>query len=68
MPEVRQRLTAVPLVVTLAAECADIEASEAAVLKYGNLLGSDDPLRGLLLILLEREREREAGPYTGTTV
>ena len=58
MPEVRQRLTAVPLVVTLAAECADIEASEAAVLKYGNLLGSDDPLRGLLLILFERERER----------
>ena len=58
MPEVRQRLTAVPLVVTLAAECADIEASEAAVLKYGTLLSSDDPLQGLLLILFERERER----------
>jgi hypothetical protein len=58
MPEVRQRLTAVPLVVTLAAECADIEASEAAVLKYGTLLSSDDPLEGLLLILFERETER----------
>jgi hypothetical protein len=58
MPEPRERLTAVPLVVTLAAECADIEASEAAVLKYGELLSSEDPLQGLLLILFERERER----------
>jgi len=58
MPEARKRLTAVPLVVTLAAECADIDASEAAVSKYGELLGSDEPLRGLLLILFDRERER----------
>ena len=58
IPEPRQRLTAVPLIVTLAGECADIEASEASVLKYGKLLSSEDPLRGLLLILFERERER----------
>ena len=58
MPGPRHRLTAVPLVVTLAAECADIEASEAAVLKYGELLNSEDPLQGLLLIFFERERER----------
>lgn len=58
MPDFRERLVAVPVVIALTAECADMDDSEAAVQKYGALLSSEDPLRGLILILFERERER----------
>ena len=59
MPDFRERLVAVPVVIALTAECADMDDSEAAVQKYGALLSSEDPLRGLILILFERERERQ---------
>ncbi|MGH8627003.1 MAG: NACHT domain-containing protein, partial [Gammaproteobacteria bacterium] len=53
-----EKLENLPYVVMLAAESADTDASDV-VQKYGNLLGSDDPLEGLILALCERERIRQ---------
>jgi hypothetical protein len=46
-----------PYVVMLSAESADTD-SDDIVQRYGKYLSSDDPLRGLLLSLCDRERRR----------
>jgi hypothetical protein len=57
-PDFRERLTSIPLVVMLAAECADSGVDEKSLAKYGGMLDSSDPLEGVLMILFEREQER----------
>jgi hypothetical protein len=57
-PQYRERIIGVPLIVMLAAECADVEADSPTIAKYGDLLKTEDPLEGILRILFERECER----------
>jgi hypothetical protein len=57
-PQYRERIIGVPLIVMLAAECADVEADNPTIAKYGDLLKTEDPLEGILRILFERECER----------
>jgi hypothetical protein len=57
-PQYRERIIGVPLIVMLAAECADAEASNPTIARYGDLLKTEDPLEGILRILFERECER----------
>jgi len=57
-PQYRERIIGVPLIVMLAAECADAEAGNPTIAKYGDLLKTEDPLEGILRILFERECER----------
>lgn len=57
-PHYRERIIGVPLVVMLAAECAEADADDPTISKYGELLKTEDPLEGILRILFERERER----------
>jgi hypothetical protein len=58
MPQYRERLTSVPMIIALAAEAADAADAASSLIKYADLLGGSEPLDGLLIILFERERER----------